>query len=463
MRIFDIIRRGSRSLYSAKLRTILTSLAIAVGGFTLSLTLAASNGLRDYTSNLIKNNFDPAELIVGRDKEVSNTGAPSETPQEFDESIGSFQQGGGPNSSVQIKRITQEDVEYLKNKPYIEQIRESYQITIRYVTRQGQKKYTGSVLPYNPAQKPELKAGSLPDSSDLNKGEILLPDPYVSLLGFTSPEDALGKNVKLSIQESFSLDSIRAILGSLNSQTNLADLQVQTKPKEKLVEFKVIGITKKASTSIGFGVLPLNISNQDAKELYDFTAKGTSDYQKYLYVSARIKDGQDQSKIDAAQADLTKDGFYSISSKEIQRAITQFVDVLSIMVGVFGFITIIASVFGIVNTQYISVLERTREIGLMKSLGMSKRAVSRLFTVEATWIGFIGGVLGSLAGVAVGTLANPFITKKLDLGDGNHLLRFDILQIIGLIFALMLIATIAGLLPARKAAKLDPIEALRTE
>jgi putative ABC transport system permease protein len=62
---------------------------------------------------------------------------------------------------------------------------------------------------------------------------------------------------------------------------------------------------------------------------------------------------------------------------------------------VFGILALIASVFGIINTQYISVLERTREIGLMKALGMRGRHVSRLFQYEAAWIGFLGGTLGA--------------------------------------------------------------------
>ena len=109
----DLIKRSGRSLKNAKLRTLLTALAIAVGGFTLFLTLAAGNGVREYTSNLVSSNFDPAELIVGRDPEVSNEGAPSDKPKEYDPSVTTFQ-GGGPNSSLQVKQITREDIELLK-------------------------------------------------------------------------------------------------------------------------------------------------------------------------------------------------------------------------------------------------------------------------------------------------------------------------------------------------------------
>ena len=98
----------------------------------------------------------------------------------------------------------------------------------------------------------------------------------------------------------------------------------------------------------------------------------------------------------------------------------------------------------------------------MKALGMSSRVVSRLFIVEAAWIGVIGALLGSGVAIVAGTLLNPWIARQIDFGS-SHLLVFRPTQMLALIVFLTLIATVAGLLPARKAAKLDPIEALRTE
>lgn len=457
MKFIDIAKRSSRNLRTSKVSTILTALAIGVGGFALALTLAAGNGAREYTDKLISSNFDPAELLVGRDREISNSGTPNQTPQEYDETIGNVS-AGGPNSNIQVKRVTQEDVEQIRKLPYIESVRESYQINVRYITREGQKRFTGSAEPYNPAQKPEIKTGDLPSSGDIALGKVLLPDVYLEPLGFSSAEEAIGKSIQIVVQKPFSAATLQAALqgGQPIDPQSLV-------PESKTVSYEVVGVTKKPATSLSFGILPLYINNTDAKELYSYTAQGTADYQKYLWVYARVKDGNNEENIQKAKAELEALGYYVQSSEDIQKTITQFVNILQILVGVFGVITLIASVFGIVNTQYISVLERTREIGLMKALGMSRRSVSRLFTLEATWIGFMGGLIGITFGVALTYALNPTITKQLDLGEGNYLLVNNWPQLGILLLALMLVATVAGLLPARKAARLNPIEALRTE
>ncbi len=456
MYLSDILRRSGRSLRQAKARTLLTALAIAVGTFALTLTLAASNGAQHFVNKIIADNFDPAELIVARDESIFGRNDTS-TPKEYDPSYSNAQSGAG--ATIQIKRLTEEDIQAVKQTAGVERVREGIQLNIQYLTRPGQKKYIGTVEAFNPAQHPELTAGSIPNN--LTNHQILLPEAYVGALGFKNAEDAVGKQVTLAVRKPVDPASIQSAL----KQGTLSTDEIQKLSSDQNMEetFTVSAVLKKPTTSQPGTELYMYIGNDDALALNDVATKGTPDYHKYMIAYVGVKDGQDKQKLVAVQNELKSKGFSAQSVEDTQKFLTQIISILQGIVAAFGLIAVIASVFGIVNTMYISVLQRTREIGLMKALGMRKRDIGRLFRFEAAWIGFIGGLIGSLLAVGLGSALNPWITTKLSLGAGERLLIFKLPQIIVLIIILMIIATVAGLLPSRKAAKLDPIEALRTE
>ena len=148
----DLIARSGRSLRSAKGRTILTSLAIAVGAFALTLTLAASNGASSYVNKIISENFDPAELIVGKDEALFGRGDNSK-PKEYDPSYATSLSRAG--ASVQIKQLTDEDISQIKTINGVTRVRENITANLLYITRDGQKKYIGNVSAINPYEKPE--------------------------------------------------------------------------------------------------------------------------------------------------------------------------------------------------------------------------------------------------------------------------------------------------------------------
>ena len=130
----------------------------------------------------------------------------------------------------------------------------------------------------------------------------------------------------------------------------------------------------------------------------------------------------------------------------------------------FAFIALLAASFGIINTLVIAVMERTKEIGLQKALGMGRGKVFLLFSLESILIGFWGAVAGIVGGVVIGTITNIILGKTyLESFEGYNLFSFKPFSIIFVTLLVCIIAFLAGVLPAYRASRLNPIEALRYE
>lgn len=457
MYIADLVRKSGRSIKSAKARTLLTAMAIGVGTFALTLTLAASNGATEFVNGVIADNFDPAELIVTNDDAVFGQ-ADTSTPKEYDESFGSGVSGAG--ASIQIRYLTESDIKKIENTDGVEQVRRDITLNVRYITRgEGQKKYIATMQTFSPAQSPNLIAGEIENA--LQGRQVVLPEAFVEALGFDNAQSAIGQTITVVVQKPVDPVEVRRQLQS--GRITPAEIQRLSEGSSHAQTFTIAAVQKPATTVQPGTELYILASEQDIRALNDVVTRGTDNYQKYTHVFARVTDGTNEDKLVAVQNSIKDAGYQAQSVKDTQEFLNQIIAVLQGIVAAFSAIAVVASVFGVVNTMYISVLQRTREIGLMKALGMSRRDISRLFKFEAAWIGFLGGLLGSVGAILLGTALNPWITDKLQLGEGNSLLIFNPVQVAALIAGLMVIATVAGLLPARKAAKLDPIEALRTE
>ena len=423
MRLIDITKRAGRSLRQAKARTLLTSLAIGVGAFTITLSLAGGQGGREYADAIVSANTDVNELAVT--KPVPDADA----VQRYEE--GGVSSGAAGPFSQGLQAITADDVDAMAAIEGVASANPNYSPAVEYITFNGDDKYQATITTFSPSVTLTYAAGGV--EGDLGENEIIITEDYVEAFGFASAEDAINQQVAVVTRN------------VVTQQEQTFDMTIKGVSSES-------GLAFRAQSS-------LLVSNDTAKTLYDTINTGSPLYGRFLLVSVLIENADDAASI---KQTLVDDGFDAQTSEDVLGVVNTFINVLlGVLLG-FGALAVLTAVFGIINTQYISVLERTQQIGLMKALGMSGRDVGLLFKFEAAWIGFLGGAIGSGVAVIAGTIANPFISEALGIGD-IYLLVFTPVQVAAVIIGLMVIAVGAGIFPSRKASRLDPIEALRTE
>lgn len=433
MRRVDIIRRAGKSLRLAKKRTILTSLAIAVGATTVAVAIAAAKGGNAYVESLANKIGDQRALTVIRAVKARDPYAPnkiSTTREDFEKTQA--------EESIKSRIISKEDLNKISKVKGVRKASPAIPVSAETVRIENGEKYAVGVATKNDEQEMELSAGKLDKNNRIDAGKIVAPKAYVEVLGGKKPEDIIGKKVILEFKDS------------------------KGQIFEKTFEIQAVDAGKTETTFNYQG----NFWIENSDGLAIATKQNEGDPQFYsLSVTTDGSRTVDEIKKDILA--LNGGSYYDVSTFADEKAIVQAgINAISAGLAGFGFLTLLAAVFGIINTQYISVLERTSQVGLMKSLGMRKSDVSKLFRYEAALIGLIGGIIGIVVAYGI-TFLNPVIKNALKLqntaGVDTNLLQPNWLAWILLVLVLMIISILSGYLPARKAAKMNPIEALRTE
>lgn len=421
MRTADIVRRAGKNLRQAKGRTLLTSLAIGVGAFTIALALAAGNGGRAYMDNVVSAAGNVRNINVVAKQEVQES---TDAPRKVGEEV---------STASSYKELTPADRVKIENIADVAKVQPNFGVSVESVSAEGGDEYHADIEVQSDGSSIELTAGQLGEDYEIRAGEIVLPHIYLGPFGFQTANDALGKTV--------------------NATFDRADGESFTR------QFKIVAVDKTPTSPLAYYTNQFRISNQDGEEISQKQRPVGAPAGYYSFM-VTVKEG---ANVDTVKQAIVDTGAYEAQTfAEMRSAIMQMVTIVQYGLMGFGLLAIIASVFGIINTQYISVLERTQQIGLMKALGARGRDVSKLFRYEAAWIGFLGGLIGVVLAWLV-TLLNPVVASVLELEAGTRLLQMDWLMSAVLIGGLMVVAIASGWFPARKAARLDPIEALRTE
>ncbi|MFA7143628.1 MAG: ATP-binding cassette domain-containing protein [Candidatus Dojkabacteria bacterium] len=216
---------------------------------------------------------------------------------------------------------------------------------------------------------------------------------------------------------------------------------------EDRVEYTVVGVVANASSPIIF--FPI----KEATEL------GISSYSEVL---VELNENVDML---STRRDIEALGMETTSVMDTVSQVENFFRYLRIGLAVLGAIAFLIAVLGMVNTLTVSLMERTREVGLLKSIGMRSEEVSKLFITESMLIAFFGGVSGVLLGMLFGFVIS-LIISGFSMSNGGSYLTISIVPlylIVGILFISVLIGFVTGLYPSKRAVRMSPLDALRYE
>jgi putative ABC transport system permease protein len=272
------------------------------------------------------------------------------------------------------------------------------------------------------------------------------------------PKDLIGKEITLGYANSVN-----------TGQGNPVDLTSGVSIQRSEKKFRVVGIVERPPGlgAIAGALSPVMIPLAKARQMGTFDVSGPqnllrtlSDKRTYTAATVKVRSPRDTDEVEQKIKDM---GFGAISVADALKGQKRAFILLDLLLGLVGSIALTVASLGIVNTMVMSILERTREIGIMKAIGGSDEDIRKIFLFEAALIGLMGGVAGDLLGWVVGRVinfgANYYLQSQGAPGANLFLIPWW-LSSGGVAFA-MVVSLIAGSFPALRAARLDPIQALR--
>lgn len=261
------------------------------------------------------------------------------------------------------------------------------------------------------------------------------------------------------------LDGIKVAGGDSISDANMQGVVISTAlakvfektPTEMLGENMQIAILK---NKFDFKI----VGFVDAKEITVFVNQKALAEEVTPDGFSRLKVKCESSQfMDKLRAQLTDSGFVVSALTDLIAQVDKAFNVIKLILGFFGAIALMVSAIGMFNTMTVTLLERTEEIGVMKSIGASDYDILWMFVFESTIMGFLGGIAGIILGFIGGNIFNlvvNFLAQKLG-GEVVSLFYFPGWFLFFILVVATLVGFFTGLIPARKASITDPLEALR--
>ncbi|MCX8166350.1 MAG: ABC transporter permease [Candidatus Micrarchaeota archaeon] len=404
MKLNEKLKYIFRNLINRKIRTFLTALAIIFGVFTIVSIVAVSNGLRQE----VKKQLDvlgPRTVFI---LPVSNVNVLS----------------GARNAQQIVNPLTMKDLNSLKRLSELELV--SYWLIQRADVSFKGERITLSIYGSEPESLVHVNPNFLPE-----KGRIFSSsEKGVAFIGSNVAENLFSNKIEINNK-----------------------IYINGKP------FVVVGILKPTgASSAGANVDDIIVINiDDARDLF----KGIMKDDELTTINVVIREDfdvdevitkvEDTLRLSRKIAKNEKNDFSILSAKSIQKQVDEVLQSITLFLGSLGAISLVVGSIGIANTMFTTILERTKEIGILKALGSSNSEILSLFLLESIMIALIGGLIGYTLSFLVGLVIQNFNLPYL----------ISINELFIAVAISVLVGTVSGLIPAYRASRLEAVVAIK--
>ncbi|HEV2705457.1 MAG TPA: FtsX-like permease family protein [Pyrinomonadaceae bacterium] len=463
MNFFDILKLSLRNLRGAKLRVALTTAGVVIGVAVIVSMISFGLGLRrDALARFQKLDAFSEVHVYGRSllslasDRAPRPGAPARPVAQV---------GDGPHPDrIPQRSLDDGALEEIARIPGVTFIR-PHILFSAYVQAAGRTQMIslGGALASDPStQFREFAAGKMFDEASTD--EAVVSANFMRGFGYRRPSDGIGQTIEL-----------------LDAPAN--ENGERAKPDELVVarSFRIVGVLREAEGGNRFRgmvpmpdvYLPMQVArawkdehqeslNQVALRLA--RKKGSVGEQEKVSFTTAVLRVTDPVVLSEVRQRLTALGFGSFSFiDEFKQVQTTFL-IINSALGLLGGISLLVASLGITNTMLMSILERTREIGIMKAIGAKDREIKLIFFVEAAVIGLVGGTLGALLAWGLDALGNEIVNKFiLETRGAGYIDLFSLPAYLwlGAILFAVLVSIAAALYPAARASRVNPVTALR--
>jgi ABC-type lipoprotein release transport system permease subunit len=488
MSFFDILHLALRNLRQAKLRATLTTMGVIVGTAVIVTMVSFGLGLQ---SNMLER-FQALDFF----NEIQVYGRGLGNLAGLDRPARRNEDGRRDPSNRANRTPTRilddpgiKEIAAINGVAYVEPS-VNFMVYVRSNGKLLSQFVGGANIPNASTRFQNFAAGHMITSPDAD--EAVVSERFLKDFGYEKPADAIGKTIELLAPRSADKGSdenkeeeeeeerpnfFGIPLDDPGIDESAPDVETRT-----LRIAGVLGAEIREGAGQGGmrGMMPTAGIYIPLKEAHDWSTRHRGPMGQVAFALARrggnLAEGQTEgydlaivrvsnpSQLAEVRQKITDLGFGSFSIvDELDQIRTVFLIIDSVL-GLLGGISLLVASFGIANTMIMSILERTREIGIMKAIGAEDREIKLIFFVEAAVIGVTGGIVGVLLAWGIDALANRLAYRFILKPQGASFIDFFDLPPylwLGAILFALLVSIAAALYPAARAARIDPVRALR--